>query len=197
MSQPPSLLIVLSGPSGVGKDAVLQGMKARGLPFHWVVTATTRPRRPLEKDGVDYRFLSPEQFEHMRDAGEFLEYAQVYGYWYGVPRDMVCQALERGQDTLLKIDVQGATTIKGLVPEAVLIFLSPPRVEDLLDRLRQRHTEPHQQLALRLKKAQDEMGRISLFDHVVVNDHVVGAIDRIMAVIAAEKRRPHPQRVTL
>jgi guanylate kinase len=134
---------------------------------------------------VDYHFLSAEQFDGMREAGELLEYAQVYGHWYGVPRATVRHALERGQDTLLKIDVQGATTIKGLVPEAVLIFLSPPRVEDLLDRLRQRHTEPPQQLALRLKKSQDEMGRISLFDHVVVNDHVEAAIDRILAVIAA------------
>lgn len=197
MSQPSPLLIVLSGPSGVGKDAVLRGMKARGLPFHWVVTTTTRPRRPREKEGVDYHFLSAEQFDGMREAGELLEYAQVYGHWYGVPRATVRHALERGQDTLLKIDVQGATTIKGLVPEAVLIFLSPPRVEDLLDRLRQRHTEPPQQLALRLKKSQDEMGRISLFDHVVVNDHVEAAIDRILAVIAAEKRRPHPQPVRL
>ncbi len=197
MSQPPPLLIVLSGPSGVGKDAVLRGMKARRLPFHWVVTVTTRPRRPREKEGVDYRFLSDEQFGCMKEAGELLEWAQVYGHWYGVPRDTVKHALDRGQDTLLKIDVQGATTVKGLVPEAVLIFLSPPRIEDLLDRLRRRHTDPPQQLALRLKKSQDEMGCIPLFDHVVVNDHMEVAIDCILDIIAAEKRRTHPQQVRL
>ncbi|MEK7848418.1 MAG: guanylate kinase [Chloroflexota bacterium] len=195
--QPPPLLLVLSGPSGVGKDAVLQGMKARGLPFHWVVTATTRPRRPQEAEGVDYYFVSPERFQRMRESAELLESAQVYGHWYGVPRAPVRQALERGQDTVLKIDVQGATTVKGLVPEAVLVFLSPPRLEDLLERLRQRHTESPSQLSVRLKKAQEEMERIPTFDYVVVNDRVEAAIDRILAIITAERCRTHPHRVRL
>jgi guanylate kinase len=197
VSLPPPLLLVLSGPSGVGKDAVLQGMKARGLPFYWVVTVTTRKHRLKEQEGVDYHFLSTEMFDRMRESGELLEYARVYDHWYGVPRATVRQALAEGRDTLLKIDVQGATTIKNRVPEAVLIFLSPPSIEDLMARLRQRRTESSQQLALRIQKAQDEMGRIPMFDYQVVNDRVEAAIDRILAIITAEKSRTHTRRVRL
>ncbi|MDP6510509.1 MAG: guanylate kinase [Dehalococcoidia bacterium] len=197
MSQTPPLLLVLSGPSGVGKDAVLQGMKTRGLPFYWVVTVTTRKRRLQEHEGVDYHFLPTERFERMRESGELLEYARVYDHWYGVPLAAVRQALTEGRDTLLKIDVQGATTIKDRVPEAVLVFLSPPTTEDLMARLRQRRTESAQQLALRLQKAQDEMGRTHMFDYQVVNDQVEAAIDRILAIITAEKCRTHPRRVRL
>jgi guanylate kinase len=197
VSQTAPLLLVLSGPSGVGKDAVLQGMKARGLPFYWVVTVTTRKRRLREQGGLDYHFLSTERFDQMRESGELLEYARVYDHWYGVPRATVRQALTEGRDTVLKIDVQGATTIKDRVPEAVLIFLSPPGIEELMARLRQRRTESSQQLVLRLQKAQDEMGRIPMFDYQVVNDQVDSAIDRILAIITAEKSRTHPRRVRL
>ncbi len=191
------LLIVLSGPSGVGKDAVLSGMQARGLSLHWVVTATTRSQRLGEEGGVNYHFLSEGRFQEMREKGELLEWAQVYDYWYGVPRKALEQALEREQDALVKVDVQGATTLKGMVPEAVFIFLIPPSREELISRLRQRHTESPRQLALRLEKVKEEMSSLLLFDYVVVNDEVEKAIDRILAIITAEKCRTHRRHIQL
>lgn len=159
--------------------------------MHFVVTATTRAQRERERDGVDYHFLSAERFQQMMERGELLERAQVYGNWYGVPRQEVEQALERGLDVMVKADVQGAATIKSLHPGAVLIFLAPPSMEDLERRLRVRKTESAIDLELRLKTARQEMERLEMFDYVVVNrqDEADEAVAHIEAILTAEKRR--------
>ena len=185
------LLVVLSGPSGVGKDAALNSLRTCRPSGHFVVTATTRPRRSKERDGVDYIFLEPAEFHKMVDRGEFLECAQVYGNWYGVLRQQVREALEQGKDAILKVDVQGAATIKRLVPEAVFIFLAPPSIEELHERLRKRATESEMDLDLRTSIAWEEMKSLSAFDYQVVNRdgclaETVACID---AIIMAESCR--------
>lgn len=184
---------MLSGPSGVGKDAVLTGMKRLGRPFHYAVTATTRPRRHGEKDGVHYHFVSKEKFQQMVERGALLEWAQVYGNFYGVPRQEVEQALKEEHDVIVKVDVQGAATIKGIVPQALLIFLTPPSTEKLVARLRQRQSESPIDLKRRIATAQEEMKRLPIFDYVVVNDRVDTAVAKIDAIITAEKCRVNPR----
>jgi guanylate kinase len=191
------LLVVLSGPSGVGKDAVLARMKKSKRPLHYVVTATTRPKRAREKDGVDYHFLSQQQFQTMVNERRFLEWAEVYGNYYGVPREDITSALSGGLDVIVKVDVQGAATIKGILPRAVLIFLMPPSVEELGKRLNGRRSECSEDLALRLRRARDEIESLPLFDYVITShqdklDDVVAQID---AIIAARKRRAAPRTV--
>ena len=196
---PPALLIVLSGPSGVGKDAALNRMRELGFPYHFTITATTRTQRPTERDGVDYIFLTPQRFDRMADRGGFLEWAQVYGHRYGVPRKQVRDALKRGKDTIIKADVQGASTIRRLAPEALLVFLSPPSLEELEPRLRLRKTEGDVDLELRLRTARAEMGHAPMFDYVVVNydGRLDEAVRNIGAIVTAEKHRNPPRRVAL
>lgn len=190
-----SLLVVLSGPSGVGKDAVLARMRKLGRPYHYVVTATTRPRRRGEKSGVDYHFLSREDFQRMVDEGGFLEWAVVYGNYYGVPKEEVASALSRGLDTIVKVDVQGAAAIKKLLPQAVFVFLMPPSQEELERRLRSRVTESSADLALRLRTAEEETGSLPLFDYAVVShrNRLDDVVSRIDAVVSAEKCRVKPR----
>lgn len=185
------LFIVLSGPSGVGKDAVISELKRRGCSLYHAITATTRPRRPGETDGVDYYFVSPARFQEMVEGGELLEWAPVYGHWYGVPKRQVKEALAAGRDVIVRVDVQGATSIKALAPEAVFIFLAPASLEDLKQRLRQRATEAAAELRVRLEKAEEEMGRLPMFDYLVVNHQgqVGQAAIQIEAIITAEKCR--------
>lgn len=187
----PSLLVVLSGPSGVGKDAVIERMKERGLPFHYAVTATTRPRRPSERDGVDYCFLSDEDYDRLLAEGGFLEHAHVYQHRYGVPRAPLREALAEGHDVIVRTDVQGADTIRRLVPEAVLVFLAPPSGEELERRLSSRKTDSPQARRLRLETAHQEMARAADFDHVVVSetDRLDEAVEQVLAIVAAEKAR--------
>jgi len=183
------LLIVLSGPSGVGKDAVLARMKESGYPLKFVITVTTRPRRTNEKNNVDYHFVSDETYKEMIEGNKLLESANVYGNWYGVPREEVEQALNQGQDVMVKVDIQGAATIKRIQPQAVTIFLTPPSMEELLTRLEQRKTESHSDLDLRLKTAEEEMKQLPLFDYAVVNrwGEIDRAVSDIKAIITAEK----------
>ena len=195
----PPLLVVLSGPSGVGKDAVLNELRKLKRPWHFAVTATTRPMRPGERDGLDYIFLDPETFEHMRDRDEFLECAEVYGRWYGVPRSQARDSLRSGKDVILKIDVQGAETIRNIAPEALLVFLLPPSVEALRQRLRGRMTESSGELERRLQTAEEELSHINDYDYRVVNED--GGLQRaaadIDAIITAEKCRVTPRLVQL
>jgi guanylate kinase len=195
----PSLLIVISGPSGVGKDSVVHRMQAQGLPFHFVVTATDRPPRPDEVHGRDYYFYTTAQFEKMIAAGELLEHAWVYGQHKGIPRAHVRQALASGQDAVLRIDVQGAATIKRLVPAAVTIFLTCESDEELVARLRARHTESVEGLQDRLSIARQEMACIPEFDYVVINRHngLDTAVDDVIAIIRAEHCRSVPERIDL
>ncbi len=193
------LLVILSGPSGAGKDAVLARMREMECHLERIVTVTTRPPRPGERDKLDYRFVSPEKFQEMLKQGEFLEWAGVYGNHYGVPRGSVRDVLEGGRDAIIKVDVQGAATIKRKLPEAVFIFLVPPSMQELVTRLKQRDTESPGDIAMRFNLAADEIKRLSLFDYVVVNPP--GEIDRavadIRAIITAERCRVTPREVTL
>ena len=193
------LLVVLSGPSGVGKDVVLARMRRLERPFHYVVTATTRPKRAREKNGVDYHFLSRKKFQQMVDKHQFLEWANVYGNYYGVPKDEITSALSRGVDAIVRVDIQGAASIKKILPHAVFIFLMPPSVEELEKRLRKRQSESLADLALRLERAKGEMKSLPLFDYVITSrpnklNEVVSQID---AIVAAEKRRVKPRIVEL
>jgi guanylate kinase len=193
------LLIVLSGLSGVGKDTVLAKLRKAGLPAYISVSATTRPRRPGEKDGADYYFVTPEKFQAMIDADQLLEWATVYGNRYGIPQEPVRRALKDGQDVIVKIDVQGTATIKKKVPQAVLIFLITLTLAELEKRLKKRRTETAEELELRLKTAEKELDSIPMFDYIVVNRE--GKIDRtiadIKAIITAEKCRAKQRECTL
>jgi len=185
------LLIVLSGLSGVGKDTVLTKLRKAGFPAYISVSATTRPRRPGEKDGADYYFVSPEKFRAMVDADQLLEWATVYGNRYGIPREPVRRAIKSGQDAIVKIDVQGAATIKKKVPQAVLIFLITISLTELEKRLKERRTETAAELQLRLKTAKKELDSIPMFDYIVVNREgkINQTIADINAIITAEKCR--------
>lgn len=185
------LLIVVSGPSGVGKDSVLQRLKARGAAFHFVVTATTRPPRPGERHGVDYYFYSPEEFARLIEQDELMEWSIVYGDYKGIPKAPVREALARGQDVIMRIDVQGAQKVRRLCPQAVLIFLTTETEEELVHRLRRRATETEDALALRIAMARKELEHMPEFDYVVVNraEHLDEAVEAILAIVQAEHHR--------
>ena len=195
----PPLLVVLSGPSGVGKDAALVELKKLPRPWYFAVTATTRPQRPGERDGEDYIFLDTDTFTRMQERDEFLECAEVYGRWYGVPRHQVRMGLKSGNDVILKVDVQGAATVRQVAPEAVSIFMVPASLDELRRRLAQRMTETSPEMELRLQMAREELARIQEFDYRVVNrdDCLDQAITDIDAIIAAEKCRMSPRLVQL
>jgi guanylate kinase len=183
----------------VGKDSVVQRMKEQGSPFHFVVTATDRPPRPSEIHGRDYYFYTTAQFEQMIAEGELLEHARVYGQHKGIPKEHVRQALASGQDVVMRIDVQGAETVKRLIPEAITIFLSCESEEELIARLRERRTEPEEHLRQRLETAREEMACIPDFDYVVVNRrNALGtAVEDVASIIRAEHCRSVPRRIHL
>jgi guanylate kinase len=193
------LVIVLSGPSGAGKDAVLGAMKARGIPSEYVITNTTRARRPAEAEGHPYHFVSAAEFKSLLERGEMLEHAEVYGNYYGVPKAPVRQALAEGRDVLIKVDVQGALTIKKIIPGAVLVFLMPPSIDELSRRLNGRGTEAPRDLELRLTTARSEIEKLPEFDYVVVSypNKLDRAVDDVCALITAEKLRVSPRQYKL
>ena len=186
---------MLSGPSGVGKDAVLSRMKEHGLPLHFVVTATTRPQRNNETDGKDYIFLSQSRFQEMIRSQDMLEWAEVYGNFYGVPKSQTISELEKGQDVIIKVDVQGANTIRNIFPQAVFIFLAPPDLDELAERLKNRMSESRKALKIRLATASKEMDEMPKFDYVVTNhrNHIDKAVLDIESIIASEKSRIPPK----
>ena len=187
----PPLLVVLSGPSGVGKDAALTELRKLDRPWHFVVTATTRKIRTGETEGKDYIFLDEPTFLGMKERDEFVEFAQVYGNWYGVPKSQVTIGLEAGKDVILKIDVQGAATVRKMAPNALFLFMVPGSFEELQERLSQRMTESTPEIELRLKTAENEMNQGNGFDRQVLNskDNLEQAVADIDAAIAEEKRR--------
>jgi guanylate kinase len=198
---PGAMLIIISGPSGVGKDTIIDELRRRERETsrdgerHYVVTCTTRPPRNGEVDGVDYHFLSREEFLRLRAARGFLEANEVHGNWYGSPRDQVRDELVAGRDVILKIDVQGAKVVKDQVSEALLIFVVPPTLETLFDRLRVRATETAEELEVRQAAAAVEIARRNDYDHVVTNE--TGQVERtadIIDAIIAEEHRAHPNR---
>lgn len=194
---PGALLVIISGPSGVGKDTIIDALRrrVREPAFHYVITCTTRAPRAGEIDGVSYHFLPVDRFLELRDAGELLEANEVHGNWYGTPRREVGAALAAGRDVILKIDVQGAQAVKERVPDALLVFVVPPSMEALFQRLRSRATETADELELRQRNAAIELARQGDYDRVVVNE--TGEVERtaaeIEAIIEQEKRR-HPSR---
>jgi len=193
------LLVVLSGPSGVGKDTVLAGLKQHNHQFHFVVTANTRLKRPDEVDGADYIFVTKEHFAEMINNEELLEHAVVYGDYKGIPKRQVRDALASGKDVLLRLDVQGAATVRRLVPEAILIFLTAPTEQELIERLKARKTDPPDQLQLRIATSRQEMKRRNEFDYVVINreGRLDDAVNDVLAIIRAEHLRTHQRVVTL
>jgi len=186
-------LFILSGPSGVGKDAVLHKLKQTPIQLFYVVTMTTRPRREKERDNIDYIFVSEECFRDLIDNEGLLEYANVYGNMYGVPRAQVEEALDEGHDVIVKVDVQGAENIKRIKPDSISIFLMPSSLSELSQRLEQRRTESRQVLELRIKTASEEMEKLADFDYAVINrrGEIDKAVSEIKAIITAEKCRIH------
>jgi guanylate kinase len=174
------VLLVLSGPSGVGKGTIVKRVRER-FPDLWEsVSYNTRPRRPSEVEGRDYHFVSREEFEALRDADGFLEWFEVFGDLKGTPRAPVQEHLAAGDDVLLELDVQGALRVRNLLPEAVLVLVAPPSLEELHRRLRDRGTESNEALERRLGEAERELARAPEFDHVVVNDD----LERVVAEVA-------------
>lgn len=196
---PQPLLVVISGPSGVGKDAVLKAMQQRGLMLHYVVTMTSRAPRNGEVEGVDYFFVSREKFEDLIGQDEFIEYANVYNDYKGIPKSQIREALASQRDVILRVDVQGAKTLRSLCPDAVLIFLIPSNEKEWLERLRSRKSETAESLALRLKTAKKELENLGEFDYVVVNaqDRLKETVDTIESIIRAEHHRVEPRKVSL
>lgn len=185
------LVVVISGLSGVGKDVVLKGMREKGYLFHRVVTVTTRSPRRGEIDGVDYKFVSEDEYQTMLERGELLEHAQVYGKLYGVPEREIREPLSRGQDAVLRIDVQGAETLKAKLPQAVLVFLIAPSMEELRRRLVGRGKDSPEEMERRINTAREELRRIANFDYVVINrdGRLDEAVRQVMAIVSAEKHR--------
>ena len=194
---PGALLVIISGPSGVGKDTIIDALRRRPHEpeYHYVVTCTTRAPRPGEADGTSYHFLSPRRFRELNAAGELLEANEVHGNWYGTPRAEVRRALAADHDVILKIDVQGAQVVKERVSEALLIFVVPPSLEALFQRLKSRATESVDELEIRQRNAALEIARQDDYDYVVVNEtgQVKRTAARIDEIIAAE-RVAHPER---
>jgi guanylate kinase len=197
--RPSPLLIVISGPSGVGKDMTIRHLQKQGYPFYFVVTATSRPKRPGEVEGYDYLFVTKEEFEGMIAGDELLEHAVVYGDYKGIPRCHIHQALASGLDVIMRVDVQGAATIKRLVPDAVFIFLAAASEEELIDRLKSRSTEPPEKLKERIETARREMEQIDQFDYVVVNrhSHLDETVGQLLAIIQAEKCRVRQRKLEI
>jgi guanylate kinase len=190
------LLIVISGTSGAGKDSVIKALQQRGLPIHFVVTATSRAKRPNEVEGVDYLFVTRQRFEEMIANDELIEHAVVYGEYKGVPRQQVMEALASGKDVVLRVDVQGALTLRRQFPQAVLIFLSAEDLQEVAARLENRSTEEAEELRRRLDTAQWEMEHLCDFDYWVVNrrGQLQQTVDILIAIIQAEHHRICRQR---
>jgi guanylate kinase len=191
-------LFILSGPSGAGKDSVIRELRQHHSDLHYAVTATTRGMRPGEVDGCSYVFMDTATYNARIDAGELLAPANVHGNWYGAPLDPIRDALSSGQDVLLKIDVQGAMQVKRLLPQAVYIFLTAPSFDDLVDRLRYRHTESGEELARRIQDAKFEVAQMPQYDYCVINrlHGLSTAVDDVACIISAERLRVHRQPIS-
>ncbi len=184
------LLIVISGPSGAGKGTICQGLLQQNTALYLSVSCTTRAPRPGERHGINYHFVDKEEFQHMIDNDQLLEYARVYDNFYGTPRQYVTEKLEKGQDVILEIDIQGAMQIKEKYPRGILIFVAPPCLSVLKDRLINRGTDAQESIENRLKCVCDEISNTGNYDYLVINDTVENALDQVDAIIKAEKCRP-------
>ena len=191
------LLFVLSAPSGTGKDSVINALKQQGLDFYVVSSVTTRAPRPGESDGNPYHFISQEEFDRLVAKDELLEHAKVHGNWYGQPRQPIRDNLRAGRDVLLKIDVQGAATVRSKVPQAIFIFLVPDSLDELASRLTNRKTETMAERQQRLTDAHKELAQQYWYDYVVVNrhGHLQEAVDKLRAIMLAEHCRVTPRQI--
>lgn len=193
------LLFVLSAPSGTGKDTVIKALKEQGMDFHVVASVTTRALRVGESEGNPYHFVDRETFDRLVASDELLEYANVHGNWYGQPKQQIRDHLSQGRDVLLKIDVQGAATIRQKLPDAIFLFLVPGSFEELAYRLTARQTETELEKQRRLLDAQTELAQRDHYDYVVENrqGHLDQAVEQIRAIMLAEHCRTHPRYVTI
>ena len=193
------LLVILSGPSGVGKDAAIDALKKRNGNLCHIITVTTRKKRPNEIDGTHYHFVDKADFQKKIRAGKFLEWAKVYGNYYGVPLDSVKQAIKHNKTAIIKVDVQGTKTIKSIIPEAIYIFLTPSSIRDLNQRLVKRDKTFKKDFNLRLSKAHEEIDYLPLFDYVIENkrNNLDYAVSRIMSILETERCRVKPRKITI
>lgn len=193
------LVVVISGPSGVGKDTLIERMAELGHRHHFTITATTREPRPGERDGINHHFVSRDEFINMIASDELLEWAEVFGNYYGVPRQQVRDALARGQHVLIRVDVQGARRLRELLPGALQIFVMPPSRSVLRKRLKERGVNSAEDMKRRLKAAQGEIQEAGLFDYVVVNEEgrLDDAVREVSEIFAKESRRQPSRNVTV
>ncbi|HCI79522.1 MAG TPA: guanylate kinase [Ktedonobacter sp.] len=198
-SRKQGLLFVLSAPSGTGKDTVIAALKASGIDFHVVISVTTRAARPGESEGNPYYFVNQQTFDQMVAQDALLEHALVHGNWYGQPLQQVKDHLQAGRDVILKIDVQGAATVRRKLPNAVFIFLMPDSIEELESRLLNRHTETDAERIRRLNDARTELAQRDHYDYTVINrqGQIDEAVKQIRAIMLAEHCRTHPRYVTM
>ena len=186
-------LFVVSGPSGAGKGTVVQEALRRRPDIFLSVSATTRPARAGERNGVHYHFISSNDFLAQRDSGGFLEWAEVYGNLYGTPRAAVDAALASGRDVICELDIQGALSVKRARHDAVLVFIEPPSLDDLFMRLRRRGTEDPETMSTRLRSAYEEVKQKGLYDHIVVNDDLEEAVRCLLRILEEPQTRKDPR----
>lgn len=194
------LVFVLSGPSGVGKSTLIERLKQDRFPITYSVTATTRPRRQGEEHGVHYYFLTDREYDALLEGEQFLEHAVVHNlYRYGIPLHSIRDGLRRGQDVILAPDVQGASTVRWKLPNAITVFLRPASLDELVPRLVARGTESPEERRIRMATAEREMQRVSEYDYVIVNqrDKLDQAVSDLKAIIVAERSRVCPRTVAL
>ncbi len=182
-------LFVVSGPSGAGKGTLVAGLLKRVPYLSRSVSATTRPIRSGEIDHVHYHFLSKEEFERRLSQGDFLEWAVVHGYLYGTLKEEISKRLAKGEDVVLELDIQGAHAIKERMPESILIFIEPPSLEDLKERLKRRNTETEAQMAQRLEDAINELKVAGKYDYVIINDEISRAVSELVRIVEEERQR--------
>lgn len=183
-------LIVISGPSGAGKDSVVKGLMEKDSTTRWVsVSATSRAPREGEREGVDYYYLSKEEFEEKINEGFFIEYTNYAGNYYGTPKKYIKEKLDNGIDVILIIEIEGASNIKKLVPEALMIFIMPPSLKELVKRLKKRGTETNEKIIRRFHTAYKEINEVTKYNYVVVNDNLEEASNKVESIINAEKCR--------
>ncbi len=191
---------MISGPSGVGKDVMIDSMIESGqIGFHFTVTATTRAPRPGESDGVNHHFVTVDDFINMIAADELLEWAQVYDNYYGVPKKQVRDALDRGDHVIMRVDVQGAKRLRELMPDALLLFIVPPSLGVLQKHLEKRGVNTEEEMTKRLSAAAEEIGNSGLFDYTVTNEENLlhETVDKVVEIIRAESTKVPPRNVAI